>query len=182
MSNLTQSIYFIGDLVCFFVIYGFASTQNGHRVLGKAAIDVRNRQPDLRGARYRHLHDRYGGVVHADPQRHLFDVERLRILPDSSELSDRLPRRPHSARMTLGYFAFTGKLWLLGVYPRVYGPARAIVPVGSGFFDVDDRVCRPVGAVVGWLSGHADAGAAAAGNTLHDRLSRGCSLHRLRCP
>src|ERR1700692_2204177 len=37
-SNLTQAIYFLGDLVCFTVIYGFASTWRGHRVVGKAAM------------------------------------------------------------------------------------------------------------------------------------------------
>ena len=35
MSNLTQSIYLIGDFVCFFLIHGFAGTRSGHRVLEK---------------------------------------------------------------------------------------------------------------------------------------------------
>src|SRR6185437_371476 len=38
MSNLTQSIYFVGDLICFVVIYGYAGTQRGYRILGKAAL------------------------------------------------------------------------------------------------------------------------------------------------
>jgi O-Antigen ligase len=120
MSNLTQSIYFIGDLVCFVVIYGFASTQSGHRVLGKAAItcatvnlvfaaldivtyltNTADLFAPIRNATYSMLNDS--------------DIAGFkRIVGSFTEASA-------FGAMTLGYFAFTGKLWLLGVYPRISG-------------------------------------------------------------
>ena len=38
MSNLTQSIYFTADFVCFIVLSGYASTTDGRKVLGGAAL------------------------------------------------------------------------------------------------------------------------------------------------
>ena len=38
MSNITQSIYFIGNFACFITLYGYASTLSGRKVLGGAAI------------------------------------------------------------------------------------------------------------------------------------------------
>jgi hypothetical protein len=120
MSNLTQSIYFIGDLACFFIIYGFASTKDGYRVLGNAAIacatvnlifaalDIATYVTGtaelftpIRNATYSMLNDS--------------DIAGFkRIVGSFTEASS-------FGAMTLGYFAFTGKLWLLGVKPRVTG-------------------------------------------------------------
>src|SRR5437016_2985710 len=120
MSNLTQSIYFIGDLACFFLIYGFAGTRSGHRVLGKAALtcaavnlvfaalDIATYSTGtaellspIRNATYSMLNDS--------------DIAGFkRIVGSFTEASS-------FGAMTLGYFAFTGKLWLLGVYPRISG-------------------------------------------------------------
>jgi hypothetical protein len=122
MSNLTQSIYLIGDLVCFVVIYGYASTQSGHRVLGKAAVacatvnlvfaaldivtyltNTADLFAPIRNATYSMLNDS--------------DIAGFkRIVGSFTEASA-------FGAMTLGYFAFTGKLWLLGVYPRISGLA-----------------------------------------------------------
>jgi hypothetical protein len=121
MSNLTQSIYFIGDLVCFVAIYAFASTQNGHRVLGKAAIacvtvnlvfaaldivtyltNTADLFAPIRNANYSMLNDsEIAGFK--------------RIVGSFTEASA-------FGALTVGYFAYTGKLWLLGVYPRLSGP------------------------------------------------------------
>src|SRR6266480_1506539 len=37
-SNLTQSIYFIGNFVCFFVLCGFGSSLSGQKSLARAAL------------------------------------------------------------------------------------------------------------------------------------------------
>ncbi|WOH68041.1 hypothetical protein [Bradyrhizobium sp. BWA-3-5] len=37
-SNLTQSIYLIGDCVCFLLLAGFGATESGRRCLGRAAL------------------------------------------------------------------------------------------------------------------------------------------------
>ena len=120
MSNLTQSVYFIGDLVCFVAIYGFASTRSGHRVLGKAAIacatvnlifaaldiityvtNTTELFAPIRNANYSMLNDtEIAGFK--------------RIVGSFTEASS-------FGALTLGYFGFTGKLWLLGVYPRLTG-------------------------------------------------------------
>jgi hypothetical protein len=120
MSNLTQSIYFLGDLVCFIVIYAFASTKSGHRVVGKAiiacavvnlvfaALDILTYLTNtaelfapIRNANYSMLNDsEIAGFK--------------RIVGSFTEASA-------FGAITLGYFAFTGKLWLLGVYPRLSG-------------------------------------------------------------
>jgi hypothetical protein len=120
MSNLTQSVYLIGDLVCFFVVYGFACTPGGIRVLGKAALTcaavnlvfavldiatyltgTADLFTPIRNATYSMLNDS--------------DIAGFkRIVGSFTEASS-------FGAMTLGYFAFTGKLWLLGVYPRISG-------------------------------------------------------------
>ena len=120
MSNLTQSIYFIGDLVCFFILYGFASAKDGYRVLGNAAIacaavnlifaalDIATYLTGtaelftpIRNATYSMLNDS--------------DIAGFkRIVGSFTEASA-------FGAMTLGYFGFTGKLWLLGIRPRVTG-------------------------------------------------------------
>ena len=120
MSNLTQSIYFIGDLVCFFVIYGFASSQGGYRVLGKAALacaTVNLVFAALDIATYMTgTADLFAPIRNASYSM-LNDSEIAgfkRIVGSFTEASS-------FGAMTLGYFGFTGKLWLLGIQPRLTG-------------------------------------------------------------
>ena len=120
MSNLTQSIYFIGDLICFVVIYGYASTQRGYRVLGNAALacatlnlvfaaldlvtyftDTTELFAPIRNANYSML---------SDTEMAGFK----RIVGSFAEAAS-------FGAMTLGYFAFSGKMWLLGAYSRFAG-------------------------------------------------------------
>src|SRR6267142_154735 len=74
MSNITQSIYFIGNFACFITLYGYASTLSGRKVLGGAAI---------------------AGAT-------------LNLIFGALDL--------------LTYFAFTGRLWLLGIRPQLTAP------------------------------------------------------------
>jgi hypothetical protein len=118
MSNMTQSIYFVGDLVCFLLLYGYAGTLHGRRVLGDAAIwcaafnlgfavldlatyfsNTTELLSFIRNANYALLNDQ--------------EVAGFkRIVGSFTEASS-------FGGMTLGYFAFTSRLWLLDIRPRV---------------------------------------------------------------
>jgi hypothetical protein len=118
MSNLTQSIYFVGDLVCFILLYGYAGTLSGRRVLGGAAIwcaalnlvfatldlatyftNTTELMSVIRNANYALLNDQ--------------EVAGFkRIVGSFTEASS-------FGSTTLGYFAFTSRLWLLGIRPRL---------------------------------------------------------------
>jgi hypothetical protein len=118
MSNLTQSIYFVGDLVCFILISGYAGTVSGRKVLGGAAVwcaglnlvfavldlatyftNTTELMSIIRNANYALLNDQ--------------EVAGFkRIVGSFTEASS-------FGSTTLGYFAFTSRLWLLGIRPRL---------------------------------------------------------------
>jgi hypothetical protein len=120
MSNITQSIYFTADFICFIILSGYASTVSGRRVLGGAmvagatanlvfaALDLLTyftNTTDLflfiRNANYAMLNDT--------------EVAGLkRIVGSFTEASS-------FGAATLAYFAFTSRLWLLGIWPRWTG-------------------------------------------------------------
>ena len=120
MSNLTQSIYLIGDLICFVVIYGYAGTQRGYRVLGKAAIACATLNlvfAALDLATYFTNTTELLAPIRNASYSMLTDTEIVgfkRIVGSFVEASS-------FGAMTLGYFAFTGKMWLLGTYSRFAG-------------------------------------------------------------
>lgn len=116
-SNLTQSVYLVGDFICFVIVSGFASTGPGTRILLKAgliaaamnlvfaALDLLTYYTNtaevmsfIRNATY---------VIFADDQSAGFK----RIIGAFTESSA-------FGASTLGYFALTLRLWLLGIYPR----------------------------------------------------------------
>jgi hypothetical protein len=120
MSNVTQSIYFAGDLICFAVIYGYASTQGGYRVLGKAAIICATLNLvfavlDLM-TYFTNTTELFAPIRNANYSM-LNDTEIAgfkRIVGSFVEASS-------FGGMTLGYFAFFGKMWLLGTHSRLAG-------------------------------------------------------------
>jgi hypothetical protein len=116
-SNVTQSVYFIGNLVCFAVMSGVASSRSGTRILLNATLatavanlifaclDLVTYTTNtaeifsfIRNASY---------TIYADDLAAGFK----RIIGSFAESST-------FGSMTLGYFALTLRLWLLGVYPR----------------------------------------------------------------
>jgi hypothetical protein len=117
MSNVTQSIYFTADFISFILLAGYASTLTGRKVLGGAmlagatanlvfgALDLISyftNTTDLflfiRNANYAMLNDT--------------EVAGLkRIVGSFTEASS-------FGAATLTYFAFTSRLWLLGIWPR----------------------------------------------------------------
>jgi hypothetical protein len=120
MSNLTQSIYFVADFICFAVIYGYASTQGGYRVLGKAAIACATLNLAFAAldlvTYFTNTTELFAPIRNANYSM-LNDVEWegfKRIVGSFSEASS-------FGAMTLGYFAYFGKMWLLGTHSRFAG-------------------------------------------------------------
>lgn len=117
-SNLTQSIYLIGDFACFVALCGYATDERRVLTLRNAVIvtamldlvfvvlDVATYTTGtadlmafMRNATYAILNDN--------------EVAGFkRIVGSFNEASQ-------FGAVTLGYFAFTLRLWLLGVYPRL---------------------------------------------------------------
>jgi hypothetical protein len=117
-SNLTQSIYLLGDFACFVLLYSYAMTRNGRRVVEStallcvalnlvfAALDLITYHTGttellsfIRNANYGLLND----VEFAGSKR---------IVGSFVEASS-------FGAMTVGYFAYSLKLWLEGVRPRL---------------------------------------------------------------
>ncbi|NTG51055.1 hypothetical protein G6M04_27040 [Agrobacterium rhizogenes] len=124
-SNFTQSVYMIGNLICFAMTVAVASTYRGFQAVlaGLLAYSVANTVFALldigtystgsqgilafmRNAQYTlHTDDQIAGVK--------------RIVGSFTEASS-------FARSTLGVFAFTGTLWLCSRRPYISGPIAAI--------------------------------------------------------
>jgi hypothetical protein len=116
MANLTQSIYFVADFMTFALIYGYGGSLSGYRVIGNAALAcvvlnllfaVLDLVTYLTGtaellAFIRNAN--YGLMAEAEMSGF------KRIVGSFIEASG-------FAAATLGYFAFTFRLWLLGVRP-----------------------------------------------------------------
>jgi hypothetical protein len=119
MSNVTQSIYLVANFVCFFVLSGYATQRAGRKTLENAAlmcvllnlifvaIDLATYVTNttellafMRNANYAILTD---GIEIAGFKR---------IIGSFVEASS-------FGAATLGYFAFTSRLWLLGIRPRL---------------------------------------------------------------
>jgi hypothetical protein len=120
MTNLTQSIYFIGDFVCFAVIYGYASSLAARKSFG--AVAVRFAALNLIFAAI-DLGTYFTGTtemlsfIRNGTYGLLNDTEVAgfkRIVGSFTEAAS-------FAGMTLGCLAFTSRLWLLGIRPRFTG-------------------------------------------------------------
>jgi hypothetical protein len=117
-SNLTQSIYFIGGFVCFFVLSGFGSSYSGQRKLARAALacvilNLVFVVLDL--ATYWTNTTELLSFIRNSTYSMLSDTEIAgvkRIVGSFVEASS-------FSYWTLGYFAFTLSLWLNGIATRL---------------------------------------------------------------
>jgi hypothetical protein len=117
-SNLTQSIYFIGDAVCFLVLSGFGSTVEGRRTLGRAALtcvvlNLAFAALDL--ITFATNTTELMSFMRNSTYSMLNDTEMAgfkRIVGSFVEASS-------FAYWTLGYFAFAISLWLEGYAARL---------------------------------------------------------------
>lgn len=120
-SNITQSIYLLGDLACFIIIIAIGSTIDGFKALATAliayavanlffgAVDIATSATGtqdslkfIRNAQYT-FHD----------EESVGDMRRIiGSWPEASAF----------AAMTLGALGFTGTMWLYGRSPKITGP------------------------------------------------------------
>jgi hypothetical protein len=117
-SNLTQSVYFIGDFVCFFVLCGFASSDSGRKILARAALacvilNLIFVVLDL--VTYSTNTTELLSFIRNSTYSMLSDTELAgfkRIVGSFVEASS-------FSYWTMGYFAFATSLWLNGVATRL---------------------------------------------------------------
>ncbi len=117
-SNVTQSVYFIADATCFLVLSGYAGTRDGIRTLLNvallaatvnlifAALDLITYFTNTTEIFALIRNANYAMLVEADV------AGFKRIVGSFVEASS-------FGGATMGYFAFTGRLWLLGIWPRL---------------------------------------------------------------
>jgi hypothetical protein len=120
-GNITQTVYFLGDLVCFLVFCAYAGKPRGlitvvQAVLAAAVINLVFALIDL--------------VVYwtglGDPLTIIRNAD-YRMLEDATVVGFKrivgsFPEASTFAYFTVGFFAFCTKLWLSGIHKRVTGP------------------------------------------------------------
>jgi hypothetical protein len=117
-SNLTQSIYFIGDCICFLVLAGFGASEDGRKCLGRAALmcvilNLFFGLLDL--VTYATNTGELLSFIRNSTYSILSDTETAgfkRIVGSFVEASS-------FGYWTLGYFAFSTSLWLNGIAVRL---------------------------------------------------------------
>lgn len=120
-GNITQSIYFLGDVVCFLIFYEAASRPDGLKsaadaVIAAAAINLGLAAIDL-GSYWAGLGDVLGVLRNAN----------YRMLDDAMVLGFKrivgsFPEASTFAYFTAGFFAFCASLSLDGIRPRLTAP------------------------------------------------------------
>jgi hypothetical protein len=120
-GNITQPVYFLGDVVCFLAFYTFASEPAGVKAITRAifvcaALNLVFAALDL--------------ATWATGSAQLLSVIRnanYRMLDDATILGMKrivgsFPEASTFAYFTLGWFGFCARLWLGGRHRRVAGP------------------------------------------------------------
>jgi hypothetical protein len=130
-GNITQAVYFLGDVICFLVFYDAASRPDGAKtvvnaVIAAAAINLGFAAIDY-GSYLAGLGDVLGFIRNAN-YRMLDDVTVLGF----KRIVGSFPEASTFAYFTSGFFAFCTKLWLDGVYPRWTGPIALISLLSLG--------------------------------------------------
>jgi hypothetical protein len=124
-GNITQPIYFLGDLVCFLVFYDAASRPDGFKAavnaaIATAAINLCFAALDL-GLYWAGFRDALAVIRNAN----------YRMLDDATVLGFKrvvgsFPEASTFAYFTSGFFAFCTKLWLDGIRPRSTAPLAVL--------------------------------------------------------
>jgi hypothetical protein len=119
-GNITQTVYFLGDLVCFLVFCSYAAKPSGltamvWAILAAAALNLGFAAIDVIGY--------WSGV--GDPLAVIRNAD-YRMLNDASVLGFKrivgsFPEASTFAYFTAGFFAFCTRLWLTGIHRRVTG-------------------------------------------------------------
>lgn len=119
-GNITQSVYFLGDVVCFLAFYVFAAEAGGLKVTVRAVllcavINLLFALLDI-ASWLTNTADFLGFIRNAN----------YRMLDDATVLGFKrivgsFPEASTFAYFTLGWFAFCTRLWLGGLHPRLSG-------------------------------------------------------------
>jgi hypothetical protein len=117
-ANLTQSIYLFGDFVCFVLLCAYAATPGSIRIFGSAVllcVTLNLIFAVIDWATYLTNTTVLLSFIRNASYGMLTEVE----LAGSKRLVGSFAEASSFGSMTLGYFAFTSKLWLLGIRPRL---------------------------------------------------------------
>jgi hypothetical protein len=125
MANLTQTIYFIGNFCCFIAIYAYAHDSVGKRVLGAAAVLAAALNLVFAGL------DLLTYFTNTTELLSFIRNANYSMLGDSEVVGFKrivgsFPEASSFGAVTLGYFAFVQRLWLLGIRTRVTGVLAAL--------------------------------------------------------
>ncbi len=120
-GNITQTVYLIGDVACFFVFYMFAGELEGFRAIVRAILVCT--ALNLLLAAF----DVGGWLLHTGDLLSFLRNGSYRML-DQAEIAGfkrivgPFPEASTFAYFTLGWFAFCLRLWLAGIHTRASGP------------------------------------------------------------
>jgi hypothetical protein len=117
MSNLTQSIYFVADVVTFALIYGYGGSLSGYRVIGQAALGCVALNLVFAGADLATYATRTSELMAFIRNARNYSVMAEAEVSGLKRIVGSFVEASVFASVSLGYFAFTFRLWLLGVRP-----------------------------------------------------------------
>lgn len=131
-GNITQSVYFLGDVVCFLVFYEAASRADGlitvtKAVIAAAAVNLCFAAIDI-GSYGAGLGDVLA-IIRNGSYRMLDDATVLGF----KRIVGSFPEASTFAYFTAGFFAFCTSLGLDGIRPRLTGPLAALSLVALVF-------------------------------------------------
>jgi hypothetical protein len=118
MSNLTQSIYLIADCICFILVSAYAGRTNGKATLRNAAVFL-----VILNLMFAGLDLATYSTGTADLMSFIRNANYSLLFEDQIAGMKRIVGSFIEASAfgaaTLGYFAFSSTLWLLGIRPRL---------------------------------------------------------------
>jgi hypothetical protein len=131
-GNITQTIYFFGDIACFLVFYAYACKPAGlkaiaYAAIAAAAINLAFAAIDLAGY-WTNAGDLLAFLRNGS-YRMLNDAVSLGL----KRIVGSFPEASTFAYFTLGFFAFCTKLWLDGIKARFTGPLALLSLLALAF-------------------------------------------------
>jgi hypothetical protein len=125
-GNITQTIYFLGDIVCFVVFYAYACKPAGlkaitYAAIAAAAVDLAFAVLDLGG------YWTGAGDLLAFLRNGSYRMLDDAVILDFKRIVGSFPEASTFAYYTLGFFAFCTKLWLNGIKTRLTGPVAFLL-------------------------------------------------------
>ena len=131
-GNITQTVYFFGDIACFLVFYAYACRPGGlkaiaYAAIAAAAINLAFAAIDLAG--YWTNAGNLLAFLRNGSYRMLDDAMSLGL----KRIVGSFPEASTFAYFTLGFFAFCTKLWLDGIKARFTGPLALLSLLALAF-------------------------------------------------